>query len=321
MDKNELKQLWRVSFGDPERYVNFYFNRRYRPENTRVCMADGRIVSAAQFFPYDISYGGNILKGVYILGVCTHPHYRRRGFTARIIQNLLMEQAAVGFDLAFLIPAEKYLFELYRKFGFAELFTAYEGHVKSASAGAYELMNLSPDEIFVFYSHFFRSLNSAALKTREDFLFTLEEVSISGGRVDVCGINGEIRGFAVTEGYVVKELLCLDATARDTLLSALLSDMKDKGLTLITPTPQPGAVKKTLGMARILRPAEFLAKTAKKSAAIHVTDPILSQNTGVYTIRNSGVEFSSSGRFDAALDISELPTYSMNESYANLLLN
>ena len=321
MNHEELKQLWQISFDDSESYVNFYFSRRYRPENTRICLNDGHVVSAAQFFPYDISYDGTILKGVYILGVCTHPDYRRRGFTAQLIREILIEQAANGIEVAFLIPSKQYLFEIYRKFGFAELFVVYEENVKSASIGNYELMNPPSGEVFAFYNRFYRSLNSAVLKTYDDFIFAMEDTIISGGRVDICGINGEIRGFAATEGRVVKELLCLDAAARDTLLTALLLDVNGGGLTVMSPRLQPGVVKKIIGMARVLHPAAFLVKTRKKRDTIHISDSILTHNTGIYTIKSSGVEFDPNGRFDTALDISELPAYGMKESYANLLLN
>ena len=267
MDVNELKRLWQISFGDSESYVDFYFSRRYSPLNTRICRTDDRIVSSAQFFPYDISLGDKLLKGVYILGVCTHPDYRQRGFAAGIIRGILAEQTASGADIAFLIPSAPYLFEVYRKFGFGELFTIYERNVESVSAyKPYELMKPGTDEIYTFYNRFYRSLNSAVLKTYDDFMFALEDVVISGGRIDVCGIDGEIHGFAATEGSVVKELLCLDEAARDTLISALLADTAGRKLTVITPTPEPGAVKKALGMARALQP-EGLGANTKESYA------------------------------------------------------
>ena len=251
---SELKELWKRSFGDSSQYTDFYFSRRYRTGNTRVFRADGKIVSSAQFFPYDISCGKDIIKGVYILGVCTHPDYRRRGFVSRMIREILEEQAVGGAELAFLIPSERELFGLYEKLGFAGLFTVYEGHVEAVAAttGEYEIMTPAPDDLFRFYSRFYASLHSAVLKTKDDFLFAIEDFIAYGGRIDACGINGKIRGFAATEGDIVKELLCVDAEARDTLLSHLLSDAAG-GLTVITPNPQPGAVKKTIGMARALR--------------------------------------------------------------------
>jgi GNAT superfamily N-acetyltransferase len=322
MNINELKELWRISFDVSEQYTDFYFSRRYRPENTRACSADGKIVSAAQFFPYNISCGKSLLKGVYILGVCTHPSYRHRGFAARIIKSILKEQAANGAELAFLIPSTRDLFGVYEKFGFGELFMVYEGSVESvASPGGYEIINPAPDELFGFYSRIYAALPSAVLKTKDDFSFAFQDMIMSGGRIDVCGVDGEIRGFAATEGCIVKELLCLDEAARDTLLSRLLADIGG-GLTVLSPDPQPGAVKKPLGMARVLRPGAFLAKTVKEQRPpIYLTDGLYPQNNGIYSIHNGRVEFSPGQKPDAAVDISTLPAYAMEASYANLLLN
>ena len=281
MDINELKWLWKVSFNDSENYVDFYFNRRFKPENTRIRSVDGRIICAAQFFRYDITYGGKILKGVYILGLNTHPDYRRQGFATGIIGEILEEQVCLGMEVAFLIPSEEYLFSVYRKLGFSELITVYQTHVVvGATFGRPRAHTVRPyavesnwfpriraSAIFAFYDKFYRSLNSAVLKTYDDFIFALEDVTVSGGRIDICDVDGEIRGFAATEGSVVKELLYLDEAARDALLSALLVDAGGKGLTVITPNPEPGSIKKIIGMARALRLTSRGAHCASATSA------------------------------------------------------
>jgi len=259
---NQLKNLWQVSFGDDAQFVDLYFERVYRFENTVTRTVDNKIASAAQFLYFDITYAGNVFKGVYLLGICTHPEYRRRGLSSDIIRQILIEQSAFGVDIAFLIPQEEHLFRFYKNLGFTGAFTVYEEYVSPPDINAgrdrfYEVMTASMDNIYEFYNNFYRSLNSAIIKDRKYFLFTMDYIK-ADGRIDICGVNGEIRGFAATEGNVVKELLCIDKMARDTLLSKLFAeDNTLNNLKVITPvsdSPLPGAVKKTMGMMHVLNP-------------------------------------------------------------------
>ena len=259
---NQLKKLWQVSFGDDAQFVDLYFERVYRFENTVTRTVDDRIASAAQFLYFDITCRGNVFKGVYLLGICTHPEYRRRGLSSDIIRQILTEQSALGVDIAFLIPQEEHLFGFYENLGFTRAFAFYEGYVSPPDINVgrdhfYEIMTASMDNIYEFYNNFYRSLNSAIIKDLKYFLFTMDYIK-ADGRIDICGVNGEIRGFAATEGNVVKELLYIDKMARDTLLLKLFAeDNKLKNLKVITPVSDsrlPGAVKKTIGMMHVLNP-------------------------------------------------------------------
>jgi len=258
----QLKQLWQVSFGDSPEYVEFYFDRAYHAENTITRQEDGKIVSAAQYRYFDIMCGSHILKGVYILGVCTHPNHRNKGLSGSILRQILDEQAKLGLDVAFLIPSEDYLFKFYEKFGFDGIFTAYEEHVSkndTAIDAPYDIIKPSTEQLYEFYTEFYRSLDQAVIKDRNYFAFAMEDIANWSGRVDVCSTNGEIRGFAATEGDIVKELLCLDVRARNTLLSRLLTDVSREETKVIypvnSPVVSPAARKITIGMARVLSAA------------------------------------------------------------------
>ena len=330
MAVEQLKQLWQLSFGDSPEYTDFYFSRAYNAENTVTRQADGRIVSAAQFRHFDILCGQYILRGVYILGVCTHPDFRRKGLSAQIIEQILLEQARMGADLAFLIPSKEQLFDSYGRFGFGTVFTAWEEGVcadaiKSSEGVSYRIIKPPMEELYKFYNDFYRSLEQAVLKDREYFMFAMDDLLAAGGRIDVCGFEGDICGFAATEGNVVKELICLDVTARNTLLSVLLAANAGAGLKVLTPgrgcAPSPFAVKKSMGMARVLNPCSFLEKTGKSFAPLHIADRILPQNSGLYTVNEGRVSFSPAKDVSAASDISRLPAMMLDEPYANLLLN
>ena len=264
---DELKDLWQVSFGDTEEYTDFFFNHFYLPENTITREVEGRIVSASQFKYFDIICGRQTYKSVYILGVCTHPDHRRKGLSTSIVEQILSEQSQQGIDIAFLIPQEEHLFNFYRKMGFKDVFIAEEEIFdKLSPRETYSIIKPSKDDLFNFYTDFYLSLGKAAMKERDYFSFAMDDVSMGGGRVDVCGSNGKILGFAASYGNLVRELLCCDDTARYTLLSLLYRENGGQALTVYSPIRGPAsenATRKTIGMAQVINPALSKEKVFK----------------------------------------------------------
>ena len=121
--KEEVKQLWREVFKDPEPFVNLYFSRVYQGEYNYCSQIGNHVRGALQALPYTMLYHGHEVKTVYISGVSTHPDWRQRGIGAAI-----MQQAHYGsyfHDIAFatLIPAEDWLVDWYKKFGYACVIT------------------------------------------------------------------------------------------------------------------------------------------------------------------------------------------------------
>jgi len=229
-DLHQLKQLWQAAFGDSMDYVDFYFERAYSADKTVTRRAGGKIVSAAQYRHFDIICGEQMLQGVYILGVCTYAEYRRKGLAASIVEQIISEQRALGVDVAFLIPSSAVLFEYYGQLGLERVFTAYEEHATRADLGGgfYEMLTPDVHVLYDFYTAFYQNLGKAALKDRDFFETVISGVADFGGCIHVCGCNGEIRGFAAVEDGVVKEMLCLDAKARDTLLAQAFEQIDDE---------------------------------------------------------------------------------------------
>ena len=262
---DQLKQLWQVSFKDTPEYTNFFFSRAYNGDKTVTRELDGKIVSATQFRYFDIINGLKTYKGVYIYGVCTDPDFRRRGLSTEIINQIIMEQAKSGMDIAFLIPSDDHLFEFYARLMFVPVFTVWEEQVSIDTIETvkfqqgYSIITPSGHKLYEFYNNFYMSLPKAALKDPDYFMFAIEDVIAGGGRIDVCGSDGEIRGFAASYGNTVKELLYLDNIARNTILSLLLTENAGETLKVYTqghgPAPSPEAVNKPIGMARIINPA------------------------------------------------------------------
>ena len=122
MNKQQVIDLWRLSFNDTEEFIRLYFDRVYKEENTLVIEKDGQVVSALQMLPYTMTYYGTEISVAYISGACTLPSMRGKGLMRQLIQNAFEEMKYRSVAVTALIPADPWLFDYYREQGYTEVF-------------------------------------------------------------------------------------------------------------------------------------------------------------------------------------------------------
>lgn len=81
---------------------------------------EGGLVAFTQIVDYRLKLrrGEPHLKAAYIYSVCTAKHYQGQGVMKGFMEEILGELRAEGYALAFLVPAEDWLVEYYKRFGF-----------------------------------------------------------------------------------------------------------------------------------------------------------------------------------------------------------
>ena len=118
-DKESLKQLWKLCFPqDTDSFIRSYFDKIYANDETLVYLADEQPVASFQMIPYRIKTGETLSWGGYISGAMTHPDHRKKGYMAQLLNVSFNEMMKKGYDYSFLIPQEKWLIQMYEKFGF-----------------------------------------------------------------------------------------------------------------------------------------------------------------------------------------------------------
>ena len=110
---NELKRLWKITFKDTDSYIELFFGKVFKPENTFIIEESG-LKSMAFVVEHKISN----YKCAYICGVATEKNSRGKGYSSLIMNYIKKVLSDRKYDMAFLIPAEKSLFKFYKKFGF-----------------------------------------------------------------------------------------------------------------------------------------------------------------------------------------------------------
>jgi GNAT superfamily N-acetyltransferase len=117
--KSYLKILWKLCFPkDTAQFIDFYFDKIYKNDETLVCLENDQPVAALQIIPYSIQTVREIRRGGYLSGIMTHPDFRKQGYMDKLLHATFDEMIKKGYDYAFLIPQEKELVEMYAKYGF-----------------------------------------------------------------------------------------------------------------------------------------------------------------------------------------------------------
>lgn len=224
--KEQCKELWREAFSDSEEFVDFYFSRIFSDEiNHYVEGVEGRVVAALQAIPFEIKAGERMFRAAYLSGIATSKRFRRQGFMQRLMDKTHRELEAQGYDLAFLIPAEPYLFDIYAKFGYQTAFYKdYEGifvndfpennvEVKAADK------ELDIRELFKYFDRKQRE-TSGVVFSEKQFSVLTDSFLLEGLPILTATDGGRVAGVAFVggEGRVLK-LFADSEAARQALLS------------------------------------------------------------------------------------------------------
>ena len=120
-----LKTIWKEAFGDSDATIDFYFNRRYKAENTLVYLVHGMPVSMLTLLPSQMVVDGALRKVDYVYAVATLSAYRQRGLSTALLRyaNTHLRD---GVWTTFLTPATPSLFEFYYKQGYHDAFAVKE---------------------------------------------------------------------------------------------------------------------------------------------------------------------------------------------------
>lgn len=111
--KRRMMQLWKDTFHDSDEYVSLVFESYFDPQFAEFEEADGKIIAALIGVPYSFGNSENSLRGLYLCGLATHPHYRSQGIMTRLLQNINRKAADAGFAFTFLIPSDEGLRKYY----------------------------------------------------------------------------------------------------------------------------------------------------------------------------------------------------------------
>jgi len=175
--KQQVWDMWKTVFGDPDDYMEIYFRHKYRNENTLLYIEEGKAVSSLQMLSYQFTFCGTEIPVIYLSGVCTLPEARRKGYTSQLLLRSFEEARKRGVSLMLLVPQQEWLLQFYGKYGFVQSFD--EG--TAALPSLKKLTDTFPGDFHAAYREFdsrFRQKDMTVQKTFDDFRAMVEEAAL-----------------------------------------------------------------------------------------------------------------------------------------------
>jgi len=175
--RQDVWDMWKRCFHDPDDYMELYFRHKYRNENTLLYMDEGRAVASLQMLPYDFTFCGAEIRVVYLSGVCTLPEARRRGYTRQLLMRSFEEAHHREVPLMLLVPQEPWLLQFYGQYGFARTFDPGLKPLPSLR----KLIDAAPCDLpaaFRAFSTLYRPHDMTVQKSFDDFRAMTEEAAL-----------------------------------------------------------------------------------------------------------------------------------------------
>lgn len=245
-DRENIKELWNISFGDEDEYVEFFLKNRVKSENILVLCDDSKkgnnIVSMLFLLDAQTRIDGKLFKSAYLYAACTHPDCRGNGCMSALLKGCEKYCKEKGYSFISLVPASDSLFEFYARSGYIEAFkercyTFKRCDVASFSAPWAQESELTASDMF--------KVRERMLKNKDAFLwdekalsYALEENAAVEYESLAVSKNGEIAGYAFfykeNDNLIVRECAFEDG-AFSSILRALLDSQKFEKLYIKTP--------------------------------------------------------------------------------------
>ncbi len=112
--ENQLLGLWKQAFGEHDGFWEMFLETGYSPQRC-LCITEGEEVTAALCW-FDTFCCNQ--KLAYLYAVVTHPDHRGKGLCRILMENTHALLAESGYNGILLVPAEKPLWDMYRKMGY-----------------------------------------------------------------------------------------------------------------------------------------------------------------------------------------------------------
>ena len=178
-DISDLQEMWRRCFETEDAYSNFYFERRFVPEDTLIWRIDGKAISMMTLM--DVSVGGE--RGCYIYAVATLPEFQHRGIFRELDRRADDEIRRRGGSFSCLVPANPGLFPMYRKLGYDTAFFIEEGVVQGKGKAFYEFHPCSFEEFWSLREEYLATLHTPVRHPKKELRYIFEELRQFSGDV------------------------------------------------------------------------------------------------------------------------------------------
>lgn len=311
--KQQIKRLFDYSFPENKAWNDWFFDEVYADDEAMLLYDEEKPVSSLFLQKYKFLFHGEEVDLGYIAGANTDRKQRGRGFMSTLLKDAMKESYRRGDTFLGIIPANRRLYFFYDKFGFATVvYNDIERYTSLHSFPLSEgLKGVKPT--YESFHKLEKMRCPTVLHSETDFRRILEDIKLDNGAViEVDDPEGEplamVFGIPASDEIHVKTILGNNHEAIDMALGLLKAELNVE--LPIFARRAPGVRQQMLrafGMLRIInveKTLDALAKNHKDIAQlIRVTDPIISENNGLFRIRNGKCVKTDEANEKATIDV------------------
>ncbi|HBG2115667.1 GNAT family N-acetyltransferase [Clostridioides difficile] len=303
-----IKEIWSYCFNDTESFMKYYFNDKYKSENTVVALDEGKIISSLQLNQYKLLLNSKVYNTSYVVGVSTLPEGRGTGYMSKVMKFTLNELYKKGQLVSILMPID---YRLYRRFGYEHCYDQIEYTINTddlknfKSSGKMIKSNLSQiDDLIRIDRAFLNEVNGNVLKDEHYYENLFKEIQSEDGFLYIHEGNekdGYIVYFLQEGKMFVRELFYKNIDALKSMLKFIYNhNTQCKIVTISTPTidkirfildnPKDSDIKiKPFMMGRIINVKKFIEdidieKDINSSFNLLIEDKFIDENNGLFKI-------------------------------------
>lgn len=214
-DLDQLKNLWRETFGSETEYINGFFDIFFDYSRCFVAKNGVEVCGMTHFSEGILKRAsGDVLKCYYLCGAATKPEHRKKGVMREIIATVENFGKISGAAAVVLVPETQKLFDYYEELGYKTAFYKYEGKVAPIFCSDGKLYDCDKNVFaerrnkYLFQKSAFFEMDERGIDFRyldvKNDLFYYEDMSESGYLVAVKIKNG----ITITETDLSNEGTC-----------------------------------------------------------------------------------------------------------------
>lgn len=258
------KKLWKQAFGDDERYIDWFYECCWQPENMFLLLEDGKLASMTALLPHQLTLpNGEQAEAYYVYALATDPTVRSKGYGRKLLQEADVYLTSRGADCVTVVPAEPSLFKFFGSVGFVPGFsTRKEALLGDESTPRQPGDRAEPVDPAAYNAIRNRLLAGTPSVTYGEELIRYQQgmCRLSGGdlyRVEADGVEGCAAVEYVNEESVLFKELLMPAPLIPRALAVFFQLLSGRRCHLRTPAcwdGLPGSYLQPFGMLKWYRP-------------------------------------------------------------------
>lgn len=226
------KEIWKRCFGDSDSFIDFYYDHRYKEEETVVLLAKGKISAMLTRIPIRVvTPDHRDLNSTMFYAIATHPDDQHRGFATQIIDFSNRYLGEIHKELSVLVPAEKQLFDFYRNLGYREGFYIREAHLQDKEIDYLALRKAYSCKILPLTPEIYNQRRDQRLKGNLYVAYANDEIDYQKKLSQMSGADiyalasGAVQGCAAIERVTPDKVLIKEILFPSELLPSALKEI------------------------------------------------------------------------------------------------